>query len=700
VTTDETTEEMTNEGTDGKAHDTAITTTPSSVVSSAFSWAVSFVAVSVLSSAVASAQTVEAWQIIVPPQASIIYARDGSMIGEMGRESRFSVPLRTLPKYVGHAFVAVEDQRFYEHDGVDLKGVAAAIKDNLLGERRGASTITQQLVGNMHPTIINRKDMSPLRKLREQSAAREMEKHYDKEQILEAYINQIEYGHGWFGIEMAALHYFGMSASRLSIAQAATLAAIINGPAFYDPLKYLQRVKVRRDLVINLMATQGYITRAQATQAKAEALIAAPNLGRSVTAPYFVDAVRQAADAQGIAIAAGGYRVYTTLDPELQRAAADALVQGIADVEARENYRHPKMAALPRSSADYLQGLVVAVDPMTGDVKALVGGRDFSRSPFNRATLAQRQPGSSIKPFVFARALEAGIPITEVIPDTALAIQLPNGDVYSPDNADNQFIGPITLRDALVFSRNTVAVQLGMRVSMDSVAELVNRVGFDLPMRPYPSSAIGASEVHPIDHIAAYSVFAAGGFAVEPRLLTRIEDRAGRATYVAPAVLPRLAMDPRAAFIVRDVLREAAERGTGAAARRIVPQEIPIAGKTGTTNDNADVWFVGMTPTLVAGVWLGFDKPRTIMPGAGGGTLAAPIWANMIARYYRGTSAGEWPAAPDVSFTEVDRLTGFLPDSSTPPERRRLEYFIPGTEPQPLRINPWKIPQWGPLILR
>jgi penicillin-binding protein 1A len=658
------------------------------------------VVLSAFVSGVLSGQQVEPWQIILPPQASIIYARDGSLIGEIGKESRFSVPLRTLPRYVGQAFVAVEDQRFYEHDGVDLKGVAAAIKDNLLGDRRGASTITQQLVGNMHPTIIDRRDPSLTRKIREQSAAREMEKHYNKEQILEAYINQIEYGHGWFGIEMAALHYFGKSASRLGIAEAATLAAVINGPGFYDPLKYAARATQRRDLVIGLMAAQGYITREQASQARAERLATAPNLGRSVVAPYFVDAVRQAATANGVDIAGGGFRVYTTVDPALQQAAADALIRGARDVEAREGYRHPKMDSVPRRSGDYLQGLVVALDPMTGDVKALVGGRDFGRSPFNRATLGQRQPGSSVKPFVFARALESGVPINEVIPDTALGIPMPNGDVYRPDNADNQFVGPITLRDALVYSRNTVAVQLGMRISMDSVAELLNRVGVDLPMRPYPSSAIGASEVHPVDFVAAYSVFADGGFAVEPRFVIRIEDRAGRTTYAAPAPLPRLALDPRAAFIIRDVLREAAERGTGAAARRIVPPHIPIAGKTGTTNDNADVWFIGMTPTLVAGVWLGFDKPRTIMPGAGGGSLAAPIWANMVTRYYGKNSAGEWPPAPDVSFTEIDRLTGFLPDSATPPERRQLEYFLPGTEPPALRVNPWKIPQWGPLILR
>lgn len=645
-------------------------------------------------------QAVEPWQIILPNQASIIYARDGSMIGELGKESRFSVSLRSLPPYVGQAFIAVEDQRFYEHDGVDLKGVAAAIKDNILGERRGASTITQQLVGNMHPTIIDRRDRSPLRKLREQSAAREMEKRYSKEQILEAYINQIEFGHGWHGIEMAALHYFAKSASRLSIAEAATLAAVINGPGVYDPLKFPDRVRGRRNLVLGLMAGQNFITRAQGTAARREPLVTAPNLGRSVTAPYFLDAVRQAVDAQGLSIASGGYRVYTTLEPALQHAAADALVRGVAEVEGRENYGHAKMDAVPRTSGDYLQGLVVAVDPFTGDVRALMGGRDFGRSPFNRATLAQRQPGSSIKPFVYARALEDGIPANEIVPDSALAIQLPNGDVYSPDNADNQFMGPLTLRDALVHSRNTVAVQLGLRVSMDSVASLVERAGVDLPMRPYPSSAIGASEVHPVDFVAAYAAFATNGFAVEPRFVTRVEDRAGRVVYSAPVPAPRLAMDPRAAFIVRDMLREAAERGTGAAARRIVPPQVAIAGKTGTTNDNADVWFIGMTPSLVAGVWLGFDKPKTIMPGAGGGSLAAPIWANMIARYYGGGSAGEWFAPPDLSYAELDRLTGQLPDSTTPPERRYIEYFLPGTEPPLLRVNPWKIPQWGPLIAR
>ena len=645
-------------------------------------------------------QEVEPWQIIIPTQTSVVFARDGSMIGEIGRESRFSISIRTLPRYVGQAFVAVEDQRFYQHDGVDLVGVAAAIKDNILGDRRGASTITQQLVGNMHPEIVDRRDRSLGRKLKEQAAAREMERHYTKDQILEAYLNQIDYGHGWRGIEMASRHYFGKGAAQLTLAEAATLAALPKGPPLYDPIRYPDRARARRNVILGLMASQGYISRLDATRAQREPITVAPNLGRSVVAPYFLDAVRQVAEAAGIAVTRGGYRVYTTVDPALQRAAADALIQGTAAVEAREGYRHPKMAALPREREDYLQGLVVALDPVSGDVRALVGGRDFGRSPFNRATYAMRQPGSAIKPFVYAAALEHEIPANTLMGDTALAISLPNGDVYSPDNADKEFLGPMTIREALVRSRNTVAVQLGQQIGIDTVAALARRTGLETSIAPYPSSAIGASVVRPVDFVAAYSAFATNGVAVEPRYILRIEDRAGRTVYAAPEPQRRQALDPRVAYIVRDILREAAERGSGAAARYIVPPHIAVAGKTGTTNDNADVWFVGMTPTLVAGVWLGFDKPKTIMPGVGGGALAAPIWANMVKSYYGSRGAGEWMVPADLTYAEMDRATGALADAGTPADRRYFEYFIPGTEPPLLHANPWRIPQWGPVLFR
>jgi len=223
-------------------------------------------------------------------------------------------------------------------------------------------------------------------------------------------------------------------------------------------------------------------------------------------------------------------------------------------------------------------------------------------------------------------------------------------------------------------------------------------VGITSPIALYPSSAIGASVVRPVDFVAAYSVFATGGAAVDPRYILRIEDRGGRTVYTAATPEPRQVLDPRIAFIVRDILRDVATRGTGAAARRIVPQQVPVAGKTGTTNDNADVWFVGFTPTLLAGVWLGFDRPHTIMPGAVGGTLAAPIWASMMAKYYGDRAVADFPSAGDLSFATLDRASGALADSTTADDRRYIEYFVPGTEPPALRVNPWKVPQWGPLI--
>ncbi|HKW47227.1 MAG TPA: transglycosylase domain-containing protein, partial [Gemmatimonadaceae bacterium] len=283
----------------------------------------------------------QAWQIVPQPQSSLVHARDGSLLGEIGRQFRTSVSLRTLPPYLPHAFIAVEDQRFYQHDGVDLIGVASAIKGKIFGEHRGgASTITQQLVGNMHPDIIDRRDLSLSRKLREQGAAREMEKHYTKEQILEAYLNQVDLGHNWFGVEAAARHYFGKSASRLSLAEAATLAGLPKSPVLYDPSRFPARSKQRRDLILGLMADQGYITRELAEKAKREPIVTVPDGGVSAPSQYFVDAVRQAAQRAGIPVANGGYQVYTTLDPVLQRAAVAALVDGTERVEKRPGYRH------------------------------------------------------------------------------------------------------------------------------------------------------------------------------------------------------------------------------------------------------------------------------------------------------------------------------------------------------------------------
>jgi len=640
----------------------------------------------------------EAWRIIVPPQSSLVFARDGSLIGELGKEKRTIVSIRTLPRYVGQAFVAVEDQRFYQHDGVDVVGIAGALKDAVRGDPRGASTITQQLVGNMHPDLVDRRDKSPMRKLREQSAAREMEKHYNKEQILEAYLNQISFGHGWYGIESASRHYFGKGAAQLTLAEAATLASMPKGPAIYDPVKAPDRVTERRNLVLTLMAQQKYITPAQAEATKRVPLKTVPNAGFSVDASFFLDVVRIQAERAGVPVSTGGYRAYTSLDPLLQRAANDALVAGIQDVESQQGYRHVKFASRPKGSTDYLQGALVAIDPTTGDVRALIGGRDYRESSFDRVIDGMRQPGSAFKPIVYAAAIADSLTASTIIPDTAIAIQLDRGRVYRPDNSDNQFLGPITMREALAKSRNVVAVQLAERVGMDTIVHLARRFGIDAPVAPYPASAIGASALQPLDLVGAYTVFANLGAHVDPRFIYRIEDRAGNAVFTNPAAAPRAVIDPKVAFIVRDMMREVVERGTATSVRRYLPESIPVAGKTGTTNDNSDVWFVGMTPELVAGVWLGFDKPKTITAGAAGGTLAAPIFGKMMAEYYAARSSAQWTAPQGLIAAQLDRVSGQLADSTTPPERRYTEYFLEGTEPLPLRVNGWQLFKNGPIV--
>ncbi|HYV96299.1 MAG TPA: PBP1A family penicillin-binding protein [Gemmatimonadaceae bacterium] len=644
----------------------------------------------------AAPHTGEVWRIVAQPQSSLVFARDGSLIGEIGKEWRSNVPLRTLPPYVGQAFVAVEDQRFYKHDGVDLVGVAGALKDNLLGGSRGASTITQQLVGNMHPDIIDRTDKSLGRKLHEQQAAREMEKHYNKEQILEAYLNQILFGHGWYGIESAAQHYFGKGASKLTLAEAATLAALPKGPAIYDPIKYPDRARQRRDVVLTLMAEQKYITPEAAAAAKRETLRVAPNGGMSVRAPYFVDAVKTQLERAGVNVSEGGYRVYTTVDPVLQAAAQASLTAGVAAVEARPDYKHPTPARHAAGVTDFLEGAFIAMSPETGDVLAMVGGRDYVTAPYNRAVNGMRQPGSAFKPFVYATAILDSMPANSKVADTAITITY-DRQTYQPRNADGEFLGELTMRNALARSRNPVAVQLWEKVGADAVINTARRVGLRSEIAPFPSSAIGASVVQPLNLVSAYTVFANLGSSVEPRLATKVESTDGRTVWSAGVVVRAGALDSNTAFIVRDMLRDVVERGTAASIRRYLP-DIPVAGKTGTTDDVTDVWFVGLTPDIVAGVWLGFDRPKTIVAGAAGGTLAAPIFGEALAKWYRGRQPGQWTTPGGLVMAQLDRDSGNLADAATPADRRYSEYFLPGTEPAALRLDVRRLFTWGPII--
>ncbi len=662
-------------------------------------------------SPVGTSGTGEPWQLVPPPQITLVLSRDGAVLGEIGREKRLVVSIRTLPKYLPQAFVAVEDKRFYQHDGVDLVGVAGAIKGKILGANRGgASTITQQLVGNMHPDIIDRRENSGVagidRKLREQSAAREMERHYTKEQILEAYLNQISFGRGWYGVELAAQHYYGKSASQVTLAEAAALATMPKSPVQYDPIRNPEQVLQRRNAILNLMVEQGFITAAQATEAKREPVKTAPDVHRS-PAPWITDIVRVQAERAGVSVMQGGFRIVTTIDAALQQAAQVALTNGVREVESRPGFRRtpcassaapvkPVSKAVATAGVNCLEGAAVVIDPSNGEVRALVGGRDYMRSSFNRAVDGKRQPGSTFKAFVYAAALSEGLTANSMVQDTALNIRLDNKRFYSPGNSDNAFLGQITMREALTRSRNPVAVQLAMGVGMDSVIALAHRSGLRSSIASYPSSALGASIVQPLDFVAAYATFDNGGNAVDPKFITRTDDRTGRTVYTPPVTSPQPAIDPRVAFIMRDMMKDVVDRGTATAVRRIVPSRIPVAGKTGTTNDNSDVWFVGMTPELVAGVWIGFDKPQMIAPGAAGGTLAAPIAAQIIASYYKDRTSGTWSPPPGLVSAELDRATGKLSTMQTPGDRRYQEWFLEGTEPGALSW-PWTLFRNGPL---
>ena len=645
-------------------------------------------------------------------------ARDGTtVVGEIGRQLRTSVALRTLPRYLPAAFVAVEDKRFYQHNGVDVVGIAGALKDAVLGEARGASTITQQLVGNMHPDAIDRRDRSAGRKLREQKAAIEMSEHYTKEQVLEAYLNTIYFNHGRYGVDAAARYYFGKPAAALSLAEAASLAAMPKSPVLYDPARFPARNEERRNTVLDLMVDQGMIGRAQADAAKLEPVRTAPEGGAVGASRYFVDVVRTQVERAGVPISQGGYRVVTTLDPALQVAASDALAQQTAALERRPGWRHPTLAQYERaataasvgaptssptpvSAPAYLQGAVVALDPTSGEVRALVGGRDYRDSPYDRAVNGRRQPGSSFKPFVYSAALAEGMPPNTIVGDTALRVPLPDGRVYSPENSDGQFLGLITMREALARSRNPVAVQLWTQAGPDSVAALARRAGINTPIAANPANALGATALQPLDFIAAYAAFDNGGFAVSPRFVARVEDRTGRTVWAPAAPAPTPAIDPRVTFIMRDMMRDVVEHGTATSVRRFVPARVPVAGKTGTTSDNVDVWFVGMTPDLVAGVWLGFDHPQTITAGAAGGTLAAPVWGQMIARWYQGRAAGDgWtPVPPGVVSLVLDRQSGQPADTTTPDARKYTEYFLEGTEPGAQAFDPWSVFRVGPVV--
>jgi penicillin-binding protein 1A len=607
-----------------------------------------------------------------PGGAPVLVDRHGKEFANLTPLEGEVVTLKSLPKHVGEAFIAVEDRRFREHGATDFRRILGALVANVKsGEvEEGSSTITMQLARNVFPERLPGNKRTLGRKLLEVRVAQEIEDEFSKDEILEMYLNHIYFGNGARGVEAAARHYFGRNAKDLTLDQAALLAALPKAPTHYDPRRKAKAARERRDLILGLMEEQKRITPQEAEAARQAPLgVVAKRRARKAEAPfaaYFVEEVRrQLEDILGPDLYDDKLRIHTTLDRTAQSAAEEELERQLAAIEGGKlgRFSGPRYAAVTppgEEETPYLQGAVVVLEAKTGDVLAWVGGRDFNQSRFDRVKSAQRQAGSAFKPFIYATALQSGRTLNQRITDEPLKVSLDRRRSWEPRNFDLAFDGPITLRDALVRSKNIPAIKLAQEVGYSNVAAFAEEAGVEPPIPQEPSMALGTVSVSPLELTAAFSAFANLGDGVKPRLLSKVVHPDGRVLWEDEAPRTHRVMGAGVAYLVTDALREALWRGTGTA----VPQagfRGPAAGKTGTTNDGADAWFVGYTPDLVGTVWLGFDERRTIMPKATGGRLAAPAWARIMSRIYKERPRPEgWARPSDVVDATVDSLTGFV----------------------------------------
>ncbi len=621
----------------------------------------------------------------VPDEASIVLDRDGREVDKLYRVRRVVVGLDSLPEHVPQAFIATEDRNFYDHSGVDLPRVVGAAWRNLRtrGIAEGFSTITMQVARNVFPDRLPMRDRTLNRKIAEIRVARQIESRYHKDEILELYMNQIYFGAGAWGIEAAAQEYFGKSATELTLAEAALIAGLPQAPSRLNPRENMEGALERRQTVLRRMEGSGFIDAEQAAEVE-------PELGRSrvespARAPHFVEQVRRTLQEQlGDEVYTGGFRIHTTLDLDAQEAVERELSSQLEGIEAgRYGYfAHPSYNAVvsdtsrvvESATTPYIQGAAVVMDVHTGDVLALVGGRDFEDSKFNRATQAKRQPGSAFKPFVYAAAIQAGYPPSLVLDDTPYRL-VRNGQVWEPRNYGGSYAGDITMRQALVHSKNVATVRLAEQVGLGRTISVARQLGINSDIPHFPSVAIGAAEVTLLEMVTAYSAFAALGQRPEPRFITRVTDRHDRTIWQAsPRTQNALPRD--VSFLTVDLMRDVVNQGTGAPIRT-AGFRAPAAGKTGTTNESADVWFLGMTPAVAAGIWIGMDERQQIMPHATGGRLAAPVWGRAMRNISAGD--GDWSPPPGVERHQVDAFGNVVAANCPTYGELREEYFLSGT---------------------
>jgi penicillin-binding protein 1A len=694
-----------------------------------------------------------------PSLITTVYAADDSPIAQFFVERRVLIPLEKIPPVLKQATLAVEDARFYSHEGIDFIGIVRAARSNVqAGEVvEGASTITQQVAKMLFLT--HRKTFE--RKLREIILAMRMERLLSKDEILEIYLNQTYYGHGAYGVEAASNMYFGKNVGDLSLDEATLLAGLPKAPTAYSPYNAPDRAMRRRAHVLRRMFETGFITAEDETRAQSETLRLRPRQEVTVKAPYFIEHVRRYLEEQygSTLLYRGGLRVYTTLDLSLQEAAEAALRRGLIRNDQRRGYRGPLghligfrgdqidwervrqvpwpeelspltasarrvravvvgvddrrvqvrweggegfipleamawayppnpdvdsekrrlrrpsdtlkvgdviLADLPESGGQgkktllalaqepIVQGALVALEPHTGYLKALVGGYDFSRSQFNRATQAIRQPGSAFKPIIYATAIQRGFSPARVMVDAPIVHEQADGKVWKPSNYDGNFWGSITLAEALAHSRNIIAIKLLEAVGVKHVVEYAKRMGIRNPMTPTLALGLGASGLTPLELTTAYNVFASQGVRHDAVAVRWVEDAEGQVLEKHTALGERV-MSEQQAFVMTSMLQGVVQRGTGTRAKVLGR---PVAGKTGTTNDFIDAWFVGYSPTLVAGVWVGIDDRESLGNKEAGGRAALPIWIEFMQQDFERTPLQDFVTPPHIRLVRIHPRTG------------------------------------------
>lgn len=584
-----------------------------------------------------------------------VFDNQRRFVGRLLPEKRYWAGIDQIPLFLQKAVVAVEDARFYEHGGIDVRGIARALVKDVMKRRlaEGGSTITQQLIKNRYLTGVKTIE----RKIDEARMAMEFEKKYSKKQILEMYFNEIYYGNGAWGITQAARLYFDKNPQELNDAECAMLAGVQKNPSRYNPLGKPAHVTGRRDVVLKRMEELGMISSRQRQQLRAHP----PAVTKTGQAPQYLAHVRgKLTELYGAdVVEQGGLEVTAALDLNLQKQAEQMLRDGVKK-------RSPE-----------LQGALLCLDAVTGDVLAMVGGVDTAQNAYNRAFAARRQPGSAIKPLIYAAALESGVTAGSVWDDAAVSYNRGNGDSWQPQNYGREVYGELALRQALAYSNNVIAVKVLEAIGVPYFTGFAARTG--LPQRADNglSLALGTSEVTLNELVQAYTPLANGGIRAEARVIIRIYDRTRNSWIENPPVVSPV-FAPAAAYITTSMLKDVMTYGTAKNLKKF-SQAYPSAGKTGTTDDYRDAWFVGYTPQVVTGVWVGYDKPRPGGKGFTGGAVAAPIWERFMRKAVAVKPVGDFVRPENVVTVTIDPETGFLATPDCP--KKRDEFYAAGTEP-------------------